>query len=249
MSDERPESMPAPAPIPRAAIVGASGGIGAALCSALADDGTMVHALSRSGRAADARLVVGRIDLEDEASIADAASAVAAHGPLDLVLVASGLLHSERVQPEKSYRQLSAASFERYFAVNATGPALVAKHFLPVLRKDQRSFFAAISARVGSISDKRLGGWYGYRASKAALNMIVKTLAIELARTHPRAICVALHPGTVATNLSAPFQRGVPADQLFEPQEAARHLLEVIAGLSASQSGGILAWNTRTILP
>ena len=241
--------MAAPAPIARAAIVGASGGIGTALCSALAKDGAVVHALSRSGRAPDPRLVAGRIDIEDEASIADAALAVAAHGPLDLVLVASGLLYCERVQPEKSYRQLSASSFERYFAVNATGPALVARHFLPLLGKDRRSVFAAISARVGSISDNRLGGWYGYRASKAALNMIVKTLAIELARTHPRAICVALHPGTVASDLSAPFQRGVPADQLFEPQEAARHLLDVIAGLSASQSGGILAWDKRTILP
>jgi NAD(P)-dependent dehydrogenase (short-subunit alcohol dehydrogenase family) len=126
---------------------------------------------------------------------------------------------------------------------------LVARHFLPRLWKDRRSVFAAISARVGSISDNRLGGWYGYRASKAALNMIVKTLAIELARTQPRAICVALHPGTVATDLSAPFQRGVPADQLFQPQEAARHLLGVIAGLSASQSGGILAWDKRMIPP
>lgn len=203
MSDEGLEGVAAPAPIARAAIVGASGGIGAALCRALADEGVVVHALSRSGRAPDARLRASKVDIEDEASIADAASAVAAHGPLDLVLVASGLLHSERVRPEKSYRQLSATSFERYFAVNATGPALVAKHFIPLPERDRRSISAAMSARVGSTGDNRLGGWYGYRASKAALNMIVKTIGIELARTHPRAICVALHPGTVATGLSA----------------------------------------------
>jgi NAD(P)-dependent dehydrogenase (short-subunit alcohol dehydrogenase family) len=126
---------------------------------------------------------------------------------------------------------------------------LVAKHFLPRLRKDRPAIFAALSARVGSIGDNRLGGWYGYRASKAALNMIVKSLSIELARTHPHAACVALHPGTVATGLSAPFQRGVPADQLFSLETAASHLLEVITGLSGSQSGGMFAWDGRAVSP
>jgi NAD(P)-dependent dehydrogenase (short-subunit alcohol dehydrogenase family) len=189
------------------------------------------------------------IDLQDEASIAGAASALAEYGPLDLILVASGLLHSERIAPEKSYRQLSAASLDRYFAVNATGPALVAKHFLPLLRRDRPAVFSALSARVGSIGDNRLGGWYGYRASKAALNMIVKTLAIELARTHDKAVCVALHPGTVATDLSAPFRRGVPADRLFTADTAARHLLNVIHSLRPSDSGGIFAWDGAEITP
>jgi NAD(P)-dependent dehydrogenase (short-subunit alcohol dehydrogenase family) len=249
MSEGRPQSLTPDLQIERAVVVGASGGIGAALCSALASDGALVHALSRSGSAPDARLEAGTIDVEDEASIAGAASVLAGEGPLDLVVVASGLLHSDRMAPEKSYRQLSAASFERYFAVNATGPALVAKHFIPLLRKDRPALFAALSARVGSIGDNRLGGWYGYRASKAALNMIVRTLAIELARTHPQAACVALHPGTVATALSAPFQRGVPPDRLFAADKAARHLLDVIAGLSASQSGGIFAWDGTAITP
>lgn len=235
--------------VENAVVVGSSGGLGAALSTALADDGAAVHALSRGGLAADARLTAGTIDIEDEASIAHAASSLSAGEPLDLVLVASGLLHSDRITPEKSVRQLSAAAFERYFAVNATGPALVAKHFLPLLRKDRPAVFAALSARVGSIGDNRLGGWYGYRASKAALNMVVKTLAIELARTHPQAACVALHPGTVATGLSAPFRNGVPAQRLFSADTAARHLLDVIAGLSASNSGGFFAWDGTEIIP
>lgn len=235
--------------VQRAVVIGASGGIGGALAAALADRGSVVHALSRRGVVADARLVAGTIDLEDEASIADAASALRGEGPLDLVIVATGLLHADGIVPEKSYRQLSGAAFERYFAINATGPALVAKHFLPLLARDRPAVFAALSARVGSIGDNRLGGWYGYRASKAALNMIVKTLAIELARTHPLAACVALHPGTVATDLSQPFQRGVPAERLFSPHTSARHLLDVIANLDPSQSGSILAWDGAEITP
>lgn len=233
----------------RVVVVGASGGIGGALAILLADHGAVVHALSRREVATDARLVTGIIDIENEASIANAASALRTKGPLDLVMVATGLLHAQGIAPEKSYRQLSSASFERYFAVNATGPALVAKHFLPLLCKDRPSVFAVLSARIGSIGDNRLGGWCGYRASKAALNMIVKTLAVELARTHPNAACVALHPGTVATELSQPFQRGVPADKLFSPDIAAEHLLDVIANLTAAQHGVVLAWDSIEITP
>jgi NAD(P)-dependent dehydrogenase (short-subunit alcohol dehydrogenase family) len=215
----------------------------------LADGEASVHAFSRRGLAAHSSLIPGVIDVEDEASIAAAASALEASETFDLVVVASGLLHSDEVTPEKSYRQLSSASLQRYFAINATGPALVAKHFLPRLRKDRPAVFAALSARVGSISDNRLGGWYGYRASKAALSMLVKTLSVELARTHPQAACVALHPGTVATALSQPFQRGVPAERLFEPDAAARQLLGVIAGLRASDTGNIYAWDGARIQP
>lgn len=219
------------------------------MSATLADGGARVHALSRSGLASDPRLTPGTIDIEDEASVAHAASFISAGEPLDLVIVATGLLHSGTVAPEKTYRQLSSASMERYFAVNATGPALVAKHFLPLLRKDGPAVFAALSARVGSISDNRLGGWHGYRASKAALNMIVKNLAIEIARTHPHAACVALHPGTVATGLSQPFRRGVPAEKLFSAETSAEHLLGVIAGLRPAQSGRILGWDGATIAP
>jgi NAD(P)-dependent dehydrogenase (short-subunit alcohol dehydrogenase family) len=208
-----------------------------------------VHAFSRSAAPDDARLLAGHIDIEDEASIALAASTLFNEGVLDLVVVASGLLHTDDLTPEKSYRQLSAAALSRYFSVNATGPALVAKHFLPLLRRDRPAVFAALSARVGSIGDNRIGGWHGYRASKAALNMIVKTLSIELSRTHPEAACVALHPGTVATYLSAPFRSRVPADRLFDADRAARQLLDVIAGLSRADSGEILAWDGSAITP
>jgi NAD(P)-dependent dehydrogenase (short-subunit alcohol dehydrogenase family) len=230
-------------------VVGASGGIGGALATRLADNGTVVHALSRRGTSPDTRLRAGIIDIEDEASIADAAALIGAEGPLDLVVVATGVLHADGLAPEKTYRQVSGASFERYFAINATGPALVAKHFLPLLPRDRPSVFAALSARVGSIGDNRLGGWYGYRASKAALNMIMRTLSVELARTHPRAACVALHPGTVATTLSEPFQKGLAADKLFRPDTAAAHLLNVIDGLDASDSGRVFAWDGTEITP
>jgi NAD(P)-dependent dehydrogenase (short-subunit alcohol dehydrogenase family) len=189
------------------------------------------------------------LDLADENSISKAAADVANEGEIDLVVVASGLLHSHDVAPEKSYRHLSAESLQRYFAINATGPALVAKHFLPLLCKDRPAVFAALSARVGSIGDNRLGGWYGYRASKAALNMIVKSLSIELARTRPQAICVALHPGTVATRLSEPFQRGVTSQSLVSPATAAENLLAVISGLSPTDTGLCFAWDGSKICP
>jgi NAD(P)-dependent dehydrogenase (short-subunit alcohol dehydrogenase family) len=137
----------------------------------------------------------------------------------------------------------------RYFVVNATGPALLAKHFLQLLSRDRTSALAVLSARVGSIGDNRLGGWYGYRASKAELNMIVKTLAIGLARVHHDAVCVALHPGTVATGLSQPFLRNVPSDRCFSPGTAATCLLEVIADLSAADNGKVLAWDGTEIAP
>ena len=210
----------------RAAVIGASGGIGAAFVAALTAAGSEVIALSRAD-----------LDITDETSIAAAAARIGA--PLDLVIVATGLLHGNGVAPEKAMRDLSAATLARYFAVNATGPALVAKHFLPLLARDRRAVFAALSARVGSISDNRLGGWYGYRASKAALNQLIRTLAIELARTRPEALCVALHPGTVDTGLSQPFQRGVP--DLFTPERSAAAMLAVLAGLTPADSGGCFA--------
>lgn len=165
------------------------------------------------------------------------------------MIVASGILQGGNAAPEKSWRALSADGLACYFAVNAAGPALVAKHFLPLLPREGRSVFAALSARVGSIGDNRLGGWYGYRASKAALNMLVKTLAIELARTRRQAICVALHPGTVNTGLSAAFQHGVAPEKLFAPQRSAGHLLDVIANLTPADSGGCFAWDGSRIAP
>ena len=228
----------------RAAVIGASGGLGGALVAALGDGGfETVHGLSRHPGPGSGRLPSSPIDLLDEGSIAAAARTLREGAPLRLVIVATGLLHDAATQPEKTMRTLDAAQLARSFAVNAIGPALLAKHVVPILPRQGRSVFAVLSARVGSIGDNRLGGWYGYRASKAALNQIVRTLAVETRRTRPEAIVVALHPGTVATTLSAPFSSAVSPERLFTPQEAARHLLRVVDGLTAEQSGGFFAWD------
>ncbi len=181
-------------------MIGATGGIGSALSRQLADaHGFEVMALSRSSDPP--------LDLLDEACIANAASEVSRRGTPGLIIVATGILHSAGIEPEKSWRTLDPSALGQVLAVNAIGPAIVMKHFLPLMPRDRRSVFAAISAKVGSIGDNRLGGWYAYRASKAALNQLVRTAAIELARRAPQAICVAIHPGTVATSLSDPFAK------------------------------------------
>ena len=135
----------------------------------------------------------------------------------------------------------------RVFHLNTIGPALVAKHFLPVLPRDRRSLFAALSARVGSIGDNRIGGWHSYRASKAALNMLIRNYAIELGRTHSQAVCVALHPGTVDTALSEPFQANLPEGQLTAPGQAARNLLDVLDGLGSEDSGQLFDWAGKRV--
>lgn len=206
-------------------MIGATGGIGGALAAALEQAGRSVL---RIGRATTPRL-----DLLDQASIA-AAAATAGAG-LDLVINATGYLHDAQFQPEKSLRQLEPAHLARAFAINAIGPALIMKHFLPLLARTGRAVFATLSARVGSIGDNRLGGWYSYRASKAALNQLVRTAAIELARTHNQAICVALHPGTVRTALSAPFVKA--GLEVQTPAQSAARLLAVIDQLTPEQSG------------
>ncbi|WP_118857689.1 SDR family NAD(P)-dependent oxidoreductase [Sphingomonas mesophila] len=225
----------------RAIVIGASGGIGAALVRGLEARGRDVTGLSRTTRPP--------LDVSDQASIAAAAESLRAAAPFDTILVATGLLHDGALRPEKSLADLDADQLARSFAVNAIGPALVARHFVPLLPRHGRAIFAALSARVGSISDNRLGGWYGYRASKAALNQLIRTLAIELARTRPGAICVGLHPGTVDTRLSAPFQRGVAPDRLFTPERSAGHLLDVLDRLAPDQSGRCFAWDGSEIAP
>ncbi|WP_298168736.1 SDR family NAD(P)-dependent oxidoreductase [Novosphingobium sp.] len=236
-------------PVLCCAVFGASGGIGGALAAALAarTDVAEVHAGSRRGDApGGSKLRPFAFDLQDEASIAAACTGMG--GPLDMVLVATGLLtRADGTGPEKSYRALSAEGMAELFAVNTIGPALIAKHALPLLRRDRRAVFAALSARVGSIADNRLGGWHAYRASKAALNMLVKNLALELARTHPQAVAVTLHPGTVDSALSAPFQRGVAAEKLFTPAFSAGALLGVLEGLTPEDSGGLFAWDGAEI--
>ena len=226
-----------------AVVIGASGGIGAALEAALIDEGahTAVHGFARARGGAD------HLDLTDEGSIAAAAARVAAGPPIALLVIATGLLHEGTQGPEKSVRDLYPAWLARQFAVNAIGPMLVFKHFLPILPRTGRPVVAALSARVGSIADNRLGGWHGYRASKAALNMAVRGAAIEAKRENDRAIVVALHPGTVDTPLSAPFQANVRPGQLFDPARAAVQLLDVIDALKVSDSGGFFAWDGSRI--
>ena len=239
------------APITRAAIFGASGGIGAALVAVLAarSPGCRIYAGSRRGLASqDARIVAFAFDLADPGSIGAAAHSIAQDGPLDLAIVATGMLtRSDGIGPEKSYKAITAEGLAEQFAINAIGPALVAQAMLPLLPRDRRAVFAVLSARVGSIGDNRIGGWHGYRAAKAALNMLIRNFAIELRRSHPQAIIVGLHPGTVDTSLSAPFQRGVPQAKLFTPATAAGHLLDVIDGLSPADSGGVFAWDGTAI--
>lgn len=234
----------------RAVVVGASGGLGAAFMQALAADPGIAHvdAFARGPVTAPAGVGLHRVDVTDEASIATAARALAEGAPLDLVIVATGVLHEQAaLTPEKSWRHLDATALARSYAVNAIGPALVAKHLLPLLRRDHKAVFAALSARVGSIEDNRIGGWYGYRASKAALNQLLRTASIELGRRWPLAVCVGLHPGTVATGLSAPFQANVAEGKLFEPGFAAARLLDVLDRLGPHDTGGLFAWDGERV--
>lgn len=226
-----------------AVIIGASGGIGAALRAAIEDEGTydVIHALSRSGDTP--------IDIEDEASIAAAAATIAAGPAPSLVIVATGLLHDGSRSPEKSYREFDAAWMAKTLTVNAIGPALVAKHFMPLMPKQGRTIFAVLSARIGSISDNRLGGWYGYRMAKAALNQLVRTLSIEEKRRNDRSIVVGLHPGTVDTALSRPFQGNVRPGTLFTPDRAASQLLDVIDGLTVPDSGRLFDFEGKEVAP
>jgi NAD(P)-dependent dehydrogenase (short-subunit alcohol dehydrogenase family) len=206
-------------------VIGATGGIGAALADALDQSGRPATRIGRT--------TTPGLDLCDEASVA--AAAAAAGSGLRLVIDATGFLHNDIWQPEKTLRQLDAAHLAHNFAINAIGPALLMKHFLPLLARDEPAVFATLSARVGSIADNRLGGWYGYRAAKAALNQLVRTAAIELARTHRHAVCVALHPGTVDTALSRPFAK--TGLDVQTPAAAAARLLAVLNSLTPAQTG------------
>ncbi len=215
----------------QAVVVGASGGIGAALVEQLRQSGQFAEVVGLSRQSSPS------LDITDQNSVAQAASIIAQSGvPIRLMIVATGALKSGIVAPEKSMRDLDADVLARSFAVNAIGPALLMRYFLPLLAREGRSVFAALSARVGSIEDNRLGGWYGYRASKAALNQMIRTASVELTRTRPDAICVALHPGTVATPLSQPFIKS--GLDVQTPDLAASRLLAVIDGLGPADNGG-----------
>ncbi len=217
----------------RVLIIGASGGIGAALTAALSEGGAQVTGLSRSRDG---------LDLTDETSIARVLATLDA--PFDAIFVTTGGLEIGPHRPEKALRAVTAEALSAQFALNATGPLLVLKHALRLMPRDRRCLFAALSARVGSIGDNGLGGWYSYRAAKAALNQLIHTAAIEVARSHPQSVVVTLHPGTVDTGLTQAYRGSHPA---VPPAEAARHLLNVVATLTPAQSGGFYDWRGQAV--
>lgn len=224
------------------AVFGAGGGIGAAFVEALAaEDGVaQVHALSRGSLDfASTKVRAHSCDPLDEAALGGTVAAMTQEGPLHLAIVALGILHGDGIAPEKTWRHADADVMGQVLAVNTIAPTLIAKHVLPVLAKGRKSSLAALSARVGSISDNRLGGWVSYRASKAALNMVIRTFAIELARVNKDAVFVGLHPGTVETGLSEPFRQGVPEGKLFTPQRSVAGMLTTLDGIGPERSGKI----------
>jgi len=243
-----------------ALVAGASRGIGLAFVRQLASGGQarriwagcrepeQAAALAEFAAGNDAVRIL-QLNVTDEDSLAAAAAAVAAENePLDLVINCAGILHRPGgPTPERRLADVRADWLMEAFAVNGAGPLLLAKHFEPLLPRRARAVFASLSARVGSIGDNRLGGWYAYRGSKAAQNMFIRTLSIELARRARGAICVALHPGTTDTELSRPFQGGVPESKLFTAERAVEQLLRVIDGLGPDDNGRFIAWNGERI--
>jgi NAD(P)-dependent dehydrogenase (short-subunit alcohol dehydrogenase family) len=221
----------------RALVIGASGGIGQALVETLSRD-------SRAGEVVGLSRSIDGLELENESTVQAHASKLRDQ-TFQMVVCATGALTIDGRGPEKSIRQIDHETMIRQFSTNAVGPALVLKHFLPLLDRKARSIFIILSARVGSIGDNRLGGWISYRSSKAALNQIVKTASIELARTHPNCVLVALHPGTVATALSAPFPNG---RQRFAPLAASNLIVRTADNLLAEHSGGFFAYDGSEIV-
>ena len=239
-----------------ALVVGASQGIGlefvkqllqlppvAHLFATYRQEQTATHLLELAAQHPD-RLHCVKMDLTEESQIAAGLASIKATAPnLHIAINCVGLLHNEQQQPEKAIRQLNADNLINYFKVNSIGPALLAKHLMALLKHSEPSLFATISAKIGSIGDNRLGGWYGYRASKAALNMFLKTAAIEYGRRSPNTILVMLHPGTTDTRLSKPFQRGVPPEKLFSTERTVSQLLDVLSQLTLQDSGEFFSWD------
>lgn len=217
----------------KALIIGASGGIGAAFTAALTARGVAVTTLSRRDDG---------LDVTDEDSVSVALGAL--EPGFDLILVATGALVIDGAEPEKTIRRVTARAMVDQFALNCIGPSLVLKHSLRLLPRDRRAVFAALSARVGSIGDNALGGWYSYRTAKAALNQMIHTGAIELARSHRHALCVALHPGTVATRFTEDY---AASHDRVAPAQAAANLLGVIEGLSPADTGGFFDWQGKRV--
>ena len=230
-------------------MIGASGGIGKAFVNLLEQDDNInkIYAFSRSGITfSNSKVFSGHIDIVDENSIEQSVNQI--EGSLHMVIVTTGLLSDEITKPEKSMRDLNIDVMRRVFEVNSLGPALVMKHFVKYLPRDEESVMAAISARVGSISDNQIGGWHAYRASKSALNMFIKNTSIEVARKYSMATVIGLHPGTVDTDLSEPFQSNLKHD-IFTPEQSAGYLLKVLKNASPEDTGKIFSYDGEEILP
>jgi NAD(P)-dependent dehydrogenase (short-subunit alcohol dehydrogenase family) len=236
-----------------ALIVGGGQGIGLGFVRGLLarDDIERVYATYRRIESAtellaiaNSRLHCFQMDITEESQIAAVIKQIQAEtNALHYAINCVGVLHEDEIQPEKSLRQINSVQLLRYFQVNSIGAMLLFKQVQPLIKHRDRSILATISAKVGSIGDNQSGGWYGYRASKAALNMFIRTTAIEYKRTCPHAILIAIHPGTTDTRLSLPFQRNVPPEKLFSVDRTVGQLLTVIDGLSTSDSGEFFSWD------
>ena len=235
------------------AIIGSSGAIGNSMCEVLLNEYPIkkLYKFSRKIQTKDTDKIKNIfIDIEDENSIKESVKHIPGDVKFDLIFVATGLLHNENeIFPEKSIKDINTDMFQKVLLVNAIGPALIGKYFIPFLKKDNKSVFAFLSAKVGSISDNKIGGWYSYRASKAALNQIIKNFSIEIRRNNNNAIFVGLQPGTVKSFLSKPFQKNVNKQTLFTSEDSAKNLLKVINSLDYEDSGKLFSWNGEEIQP
>lgn len=233
------------------AIIGAAGAIGNefVLQFAKKNDVKTVFAFSRTAKSLKHPKIISKHIECCESTIAACATEASKDSPLDAVIIATGLLHDNKLTPEKTIRDLSENKFLHLFRINTIYPALVMKHFLPHMQKHQPAICATLSARVGSIADNHLGGWYAYRASKAALNMLVKCTSIEIKRSNPQSIIVGLHPGTVDSQLSKPFQANVPSEKLFTAKDSVSKMINVLETLTANDSGKCFDYGGNEILP
>ena len=239
--------------IKNVAVIGSSGAIGNSISKLLKSEISVesVYNFSRSDISESSEKEKNiYIDIENEDSIIESIKKIPKDIKFDLIFVATGILHNdEDIYPEKSIKDISGNKLKKVLMVNTIGPALIGKYFIPFLNKNNRNVFAFLSARVGSISNNKIGGWYSYRASKSALNQIIKNFSIEIKRSNPNSIFVGLQPGTVKSNLSKPFQKNVNSKNLFSPDYSAKKLLDVINNLSIEDTGKLFAWDGEEIHP
>jgi NAD(P)-dependent dehydrogenase (short-subunit alcohol dehydrogenase family) len=232
-------------------IIGADGGIGLGLVKILQQEPNLnqMYATYRRTQCASELLTIPNLkclqmDITREEDISQVITTISKEiKQLHLVINCVGILHENNLQPEKSLAQINSENLIYYFQVNSIGSVLLGKHLLPLLKHNDTSIFASISAKVGSIGDNKIGGWYGYRASKAALNMLIRNMAIEYSRKSPKTIVVSLHPGTTNTPLSKPFQKNVPPEKLFPVVKTASQLLTVISNLNITDSGNFFSYD------